>query len=142
MELEQRSELVDRLRAEVERSRAGSENAARQQSDADLHRLVAAIGAPLVQWHTQAHLHRSGSAAISVDDALDVGARLVRLFGEFGVQTTGAIGEVVPFDPDRHDPLSAAAIAPSRPVVIRVVGLSCRGRMVRKAAVDLAEGET
>jgi molecular chaperone GrpE (heat shock protein) len=141
LELAQRGDQVQRLHGELDRARAAAADEATRRAEAEIERLVAAIGAPLTQWVTQAHLQRTGTARIQVEDVLDVGTRLVRSLGDFGVDTISAVGEVVPFDPDRHDPLSmAAAPETARPVVVRMVGLAYRDRVVRKAGVDIADG--
>jgi hypothetical protein len=53
----------------------------------------------------------------------------------------GSIGATEPFDPDRHDPLSdAPAPGPGRPVVVRMVGLSLHGKVLRKAGIETGGG--
>ena len=141
LELSQLEESAGRLRAELARTREAAEEDARLRVELDVQRLVVAIGAPLVQLMTQAHLHRTGAARVTADDVLDVGTRLVRALREAGVDTVGETGETEPFDPQRHDALSTA-MAPraGRSVVVCAVGLSYRGRIVRKAGVE-ATGE-
>ncbi|TDD87949.1 hypothetical protein E1293_06935 [Actinomadura darangshiensis] len=137
LELAERDRSVERLRADLTRAREGAEEGARQRTRADVERLVTTIGAPLVQLSTQARLHRSGSAQVRTDDVVEVGARLLRLLRDAGVDTVGEPGTARPFDPDRHEPLSAeAAPAPGEPVLVRVIGLSFDGRVVRKAGVE------
>jgi hypothetical protein len=98
---------------------------------------VESIGASLAQLMTQAHLHRTGTVQVRVDDVVAVGTRLMRSLRAAGVDTLGELGEEVAFDPDRHDPLSTAG-APEVgvPVRIRVVGLSYRDRVLCRAGVE------
>ncbi|MFG2023252.1 hypothetical protein [Streptomyces sp. NPDC048825] len=143
LEVAERDRTVERLRAELARARDGAEEGARQRTRADLEQLVTTIGSPLVQLSTQAHLHRSGSAQVRTGDVVEVGTRLLRLLRDEGVDTIGEVGETQPFDPDRHESLSAtAAPVPGEPVLIRVVGLSLEGRTVRKAGVDIPDGRS
>ncbi|GEC08531.1 hypothetical protein SSP24_61860 [Streptomyces spinoverrucosus] len=141
LEIAERDRTVERLRAELARARAGAEEGALQRTRADLEQLVTTIGSPLVQLSTQAHLHRSGTAQLRTGDVVEVGTRLLRLLRDVGVDTVGEPGAAQPFDPDLHEPLSATvAPAPGEPVLVRVVGLSCDGRIVRKAGVDVRDG--
>lgn len=137
----ERDRSIERSHAVLERLRGGAEQDAEQRARADVERLVAAIGAPLVQFVTQDHLHRSGKVSVRVDDVLRVGASLVRVLREAGVDTVGEVGEAEPYDPERHDPLSAeTSVAAGEEVVVRVVGLRYRGRVLRKAGVDRLGG--
>ncbi|NGO07078.1 nucleotide exchange factor GrpE [Streptomyces sp. HC44] len=141
LEIAERDKTVERLRAELTRAREGAEEGARQRTRADLEQLVTTIGSPLVQLSTQAHLHRSGSAQVRTADVVEVGTRLLRLLRDVGVDTIGEAGAPQPFDPNRHEPLSAATTpAPGEQVLIRVVGLSLDGRTIRKAGVERPEG--
>jgi molecular chaperone GrpE (heat shock protein) len=141
LELAQRDRSIERLRAEVGRVRDAAAQDARERGQANVERLVVAIGAPLVQFMTQAHLHRTGLHEVRVGDVLDVGTRLVRSLREVGVDMVGKVGEAEPYDPDRHDPLSTAAVpVAGERIVVRVVGLSYRDRVVRKAGVEPAGG--
>lgn len=139
LELSRLEQLTGRLRAELARTRDAAEEDARLRTDADIRRLVTTISTPLVQLITQEHLHSTGAAPVRTGDVLDVAARLVRALREAEVDIVGEIGATEPFDPQRHDPLSAAA-APvaGQPVTVRVPGLSCRGHIVRKAGIDPA----
>lgn len=108
-----------------------------QRGRAEAGQLVESIGASLAQLMTQAHLHRTGTVQVRVDDVVAVGTRLMRSLRAAGVDTLGELGEEVAFDPDRHDPLSTAG-APEVgvPVRIRVVGLSYRDRVLCRAGVE------
>lgn len=140
LELAERDRLVEWLRGELARARDAADDDVRRQARADVERLVEAIGAPLAQVVTLEHLHRTGSAEVQVADAIGVGTRLVRSLAREGVETVGTVGAVEPFDPDRHDPLSASVVARAgQQVVVRVVGLSYLGRVLRKAGVETVE---
>jgi hypothetical protein len=119
------AELAGRLESELARVRAGAGDDARSHADDEVRRLVASIGTPLVQLVTQHHLHRTGTAQVPAGDVLDVAMRLVGTLREAGVDTV------------RHDPLStAAAPVAGQPVLVRMAGLTYRGRVVRKAGID------
>lgn len=141
LEMAQRDRSIERLRAEVGRVRDAAGEDARERGQANVERLVVVIGAPLVQFMTQAHLHRTGTHEVRVGDVLDVATRLVRSLREVGVDMVGNVDEAEPYDPDRHDPLSTlAAPMAGEAIVVRMVGLSYHGRVVRKAGVEPASG--
>lgn len=137
LEAERLTELAERLRSQLARTRDATEEETRLGAREEAQRLVAAIGTPLVQLMTQAHLHGTGAATIAVGDVLRTGMRLVGALRELGVDTVGEAGGTEPFDPSRHDPLSeSVALTAGQPVVIRAVGLSYRDSIVRKAGVE------
>lgn len=139
LELAQRDEDLRRVRGELSRTGESVDRRAEQLAREELLRVATAVGAPLTQLVTQAHLHGSGAAAVRLDDVLATGMRVVAALGENGVALVGAPGEDADFDPDRHDPLSAEAHpAAGQRVRVRVPGLSYRDTVVRKAGVDLA----
>lgn len=137
LELAERDRVQERLRGELARARGHAGDLADERAQADVERLVTAVGAPLVQFVTVAHLRGSDPAA---GDLLAIGLRLVRALEREGVRV-GPVGATVPFDPDRHEPLSLAG-SPKRgdPVVVRVAGLDLRGKVLRKAGVEAVEG--
>lgn len=137
LEVARLEELAGRLRDDLARTRASAETGAGTRADEEVRKLVAAIGTPLVQLVTQGHLHRAGTVALSADEVLGVGSRLVAALGAAGVETVGEIGVTEPFDPARHDPLGAGrALAGGQPAVVRMAGLAYRGQVVRKAGVE------
>ena len=57
------------------------------------------------------------------------------------VISPGSVGQSVVFDPNRHESLSAEdELRPGANVIIRLVGLSYKGKLLRKAGV-IAGGE-
>ncbi|WP_168801704.1 nucleotide exchange factor GrpE [Glycomyces buryatensis] len=137
LELEDRDLRIARMRSEAAavRDRVGDE--IKRQSRESTERIVGAMAVPLTQFLMQAHLHDSGTAEVKVDDVVEVGRRLMRVLRGAGIDQVGTIGAPEPFDPDRHDPLSTSQTPePGRPVVVRVVGLSFQGRVLRKAGIE------
>jgi molecular chaperone GrpE (heat shock protein) len=90
----------------------------------------------VTQLVTQAHIAASGAAVVSAADVLTVGMRLVRSLEREGVRQVGAVGQIEPFDPGRHDPIEASAPALGAAVAVRFVGLCYQERVVRKAGVE------
>ena len=140
LELEEREQAVARLTEELERHRSGAGARVAESVQAQVERLLADGAGPVSQLHTQAHLLEVEGRPVQARDVLAVARRFVRLFEDAGLTLEGAVGERVTFDPDRHEPLSAAArIEPGRPVVVRFVGVAYQGQLLRKAGVEEAE---
>lgn len=60
-----------------------------------------------------------------------------RLAAPTGMTALESIGAVVPFDPNRHQPLSQGAqVDPGEPVRVRIPGLVLQGRVLKTAAVE------
>ena len=80
---------------------------------------------------------------VAARDTLAVAQRLLDSLVSFGLALEGPVGESVPFDPNRHTPLSAHAVPETgQPVVIRFPAASYRGELIHKAGVTPLEEET
>jgi molecular chaperone GrpE (heat shock protein) len=85
---------------------------------------------------TQADLLERDGKPIQAQDVLTVARRLVRVLEDHGLTLEGSVGETLPFDPNRHEPLSAeAALQPGEPAVIKFVGASYGGKVLKKSGV-------
>jgi hypothetical protein len=63
--------------------------------------------------------------------------RMVRVLEDHGMKLEGQVGDVVPFDPDQHEPLSAeVSIVRGEQVVVRFRGISHKGVLLRKAGIE------
>lgn len=136
LELAERDRVTAQLRrqGEVEEGRVASAGEARRE------RLLSEAAAPVAQLLTQAHLLEVDGRPVQARDVLAVARRLVRLLEDEGLMLEGTVGQKVVFDPGRHDPLSAEALfTAGQPVIVRLVGVSYQGRILRKAGVDQAE---
>jgi molecular chaperone GrpE (heat shock protein) len=141
LEIQERNRAIERLRSEAASARERADAEAERLAEARIERLVSSMAVPLTQFATQAHLHGTGTADIQVGSVIEVGTRLLRVLSGVGVESVGSIGATEAFDPDRHDPLSdAPAPEPGRPVVVRMVGLSLHGKVLRKAGIETGGG--
>lgn len=136
MDLAERDRTIAALKATVARERDGATSHVEARVAAVMSPLMEEVAAPVAQLHTQAHLLRDEGKPVRAEDILVVAERLTRALESHGLTTEGAWGATVPFDPNRHAPLSAgAAIRPGDPVVVRFVGVRYQGALVRKAGV-------
>jgi molecular chaperone GrpE (heat shock protein) len=136
LELAEQKRANEKLRLELERQRGGE---SARLASAQIEKLFSEVATPVSQLLTQAHLLKVEGRPVQINDVLAVVARLVRTLESQGLTVEGSIGESVPFDPNRHEALSVEEeISPGQAAVIRLVGLSYQGRLLRKAGIVAA----
>jgi molecular chaperone GrpE (heat shock protein) len=139
LKLEELERTAASLKRELERQSSGANARVAGEVEARLERLLTDAAAPVAQLLTQAHLLEVEGKPVQAGDVLAVARRLVRTLEDNGLTPEGSVGETVPFDPNRHEPLSAdAAPEPGQPVVVRFVGAAYRGKLLHKAGVEKA----
>lgn len=139
MALQERDRMLERLKGDLEYQRDTTSSNVTEIVQTKLEHVFANAAAPVTQLLTQAHLLEEGKPVQS-KDVLTVAKRLVRTLKDNGLAIEGNIGEQVPFDPNRHEPLSANdSLSPEQPVIIRFVGVTYQGKLLRKAGVQKAE---
>ncbi len=138
LELEERERAVANLKEELERQRNSAGAHIDEAVQAQMERLLADAAAPVAQLLTQAHLLEVEGKPVQARDVLAVAKRLVRILEDNGLTLEGSVGETVPFDPNRHEPLSAnASLKSGQPAVMRFVGVAYQGKLLRKAGVEI-----
>jgi hypothetical protein len=136
LELQERDRVIAALRADLERLRRGEGERVDAAARAERERLLADAAAPVAQLLTQAHLLEVEGRLVQARDVLAVARRLVRLLEDEGLTAEGRVGAAVAFDPDRHEPLGGDfAPRPGERAVVRLLGVSWRGRVLQKAGV-------
>ena len=137
LSLADRAKELATLQGALDRQRAGEEARVSEALQQQWDRLFSEGATPVAQLITQAHLLETAGQTVQAKDVLAVAKRLVRLLEQQGMKIECNVGETVCFDPNRHEPLSAeAAPAVNQAVVVRLVGISYRGKMLRKAKVE------
>jgi molecular chaperone GrpE len=137
LELEERERQLELLKNEVARLRVSAQELTEAARSAQMERLLAESAAPVAQIMTQAYLLEVQGRPLQTRDLLAVTRRLVQVLEEQGMQVVGKIGEIQPFDPDRHEPMaSGLSIEPGTPVTIRFVGIAYRDHLLKKMGVE------
>jgi hypothetical protein len=140
LELEERDKMIADLKRDLARQRDGSSARVKESVQGQEEQVLAEAATPIAQLLTQAHLLEVEARLVQAKDVLAVAKRLVRVFVDRGLQIVGDVGETVSFNPDQHEPLSAAALpALGERVVVRFVGLAYQGKLLRKAGVEKVE---
>jgi molecular chaperone GrpE (heat shock protein) len=139
LELEGRDRAFANLKQELERYRRSRDEHTAVACQEQIEHLLTDAAAPVSQLLTQAYLVEVDGRPVAARDVLAVARRLVRVLADAGLEHDGDVGQTVPFDPNRHEPLSRdVTLAVGQPVVVRFVGLAFRGKILRKAGVEQA----
>jgi hypothetical protein len=139
LELQERDRLITTLKSDLDRQRTGENTHLAEAVQAQIERVLTEAAIPVAQLLTQAHLLEAESKPVRARDVLTVARRLVRIFQDEGLELEGRVGDIATFAPTRHEPLSGAVtLRPGQKVVLRFVGVSYRGKVLRRAGVEPA----
>lgn len=137
LEMEERDQLIGKLKDRLEYQRKGSEMQVSESVQVKIERLLENIATPVTQLMTQAHLIDMDKQSVGAKDVIILVKRMVRVLEDHGMKVEGKVGDIVPFDPDQHEPLSAE-VSPKlgEQVVVRIMGVSFKGRLLRKVGIE------
>jgi molecular chaperone GrpE (heat shock protein) len=141
LDLEERERVIATLRSDLERLRRDELARLEEVRQGAIEQVLSEAAAAAAQLVTQAHLLEVDGKPVSARDILTVARRLVRVLENHGLKLEGGIGERVPFDPQRHEPIGGQEFpAPGEPVILRMVCVSYRGKILYKGAVEKVGG--
>jgi hypothetical protein len=136
LELEDRERTISALRNELDHHRSSDLDAREAGAQLQIERLLSDAATPVAQLVTQAHLIETEGKDVQARDVLAAAQRLIRCLEGAGMALEGCVGDTVAFDPNRHESLdSNKSIVRGEPVTIRLVGISHKGKIIRKAGV-------
>ncbi|MFN9545762.1 MAG: nucleotide exchange factor GrpE [Cyanobacteriota bacterium] len=137
LDLKELEERLAQARVELQRQSQEAARALNDHLEAQLETVLTPLATPLAQLLTQHDLITRGGKELGAKDLLATSRRLWQGLTPIGVEALETIGELVPFDPDRHQPLSQASL-PGRgePVRVRMPGIQLKGRVLKPAAVE------
>lgn len=136
LELAERNQLADKLKQELERQRTSQSDRLTSAIQAQIEQMLTDAAAPVAQLLTQAYLLEQGKS-VQAKDVIVVAKRLIHSLEDNGLTLTGSLGETVSFDSNLHEELSTStALRQGIPVVVKFVGVSYQGKVIRKAGVE------
>ena len=136
LELTERDQSINKLKQQLEQQRTSENSNIDSAVQNQIEQLLTDTAAPVTQLLTQAHLLDEGKP-VQAKDVLLVAKRLIRTLEDNGLTIVGQVGETVSFDSNLHEPLSAhSEISSDLEVVVRFVGISYQGKVIRKAGVE------
>lgn len=137
LDLQQAQQRVAHLQADLDRLRRGQGDALSERLHIQLEELLTPLATPLAQLLTQQHLIEDQGKQLSARDLLATSRRIWQALTPAGLEALENIGQVVSFDPDRHQPLSQATVlSRGEPVRVRIPGIALKGRVLKAAAVE------
>jgi molecular chaperone GrpE (heat shock protein) len=137
LDLKQGQQRAAHLQADLARQGREQGDALNEKLQVQLEELLTPLATPLTQLLTQQHLIEVQGKELSAKDLLATSRRIWQGFGIVGVESLETIGQVVAFDPDRHQPLSqATSLSRGELVKVRISGISLRGKVLKTAAVE------
>jgi len=142
LDLKQGQQRVAQLQADLGRQGREQGDALNEQLQAQLVELLTPLATPLAQLLTQQHLIEVQGKELSAKDLLATSRRIWQGLSTVGVGALEAIGEVVAFNPDRHQPLSqATSLRRGESVKVRIPGITLKGKVLKAAAVEPIQQE-
>jgi len=101
-----------------------------------LEKLFEELAGPIAQLATLNHLLMEQGRTLQAKDVLVIANTFVACLQNYGLEIEGRIAESVPFDSSVHEPLSLEeSITHGETVIVRMIGISHQGRLLRRAAV-------
>jgi molecular chaperone GrpE (heat shock protein) len=141
LDLHDREMKIEQLSQELERLRSNQKDILSENAKATVETLYRNLASTIVQLVTQNYLSKAQNIAIQPKDILLITERLIRTLEQNGLKLLEQPGQQIKFDPNVHLPISAASsFLPGQLVIVRFVGISYQGKILRKVAVDAIEG--
>lgn len=137
LELYEKDTVLSNLSQELNHQRHGEIDKLSEKLSTFLEELMIDVSTPVTQLISQIYLFEIQSKPLQAKDVLAVAKRFVRLLEDRGMKIEGAVGEIVLFNPNLHMPLSGRFVMHlGERVIVRLVGISYKGKTIRKAGVD------
>ncbi|MCH2232482.1 MAG: nucleotide exchange factor GrpE [Crocinitomicaceae bacterium] len=139
LELRESQQKIATLKEQLERQKNNQERLIKNALDAEREIFFTDTASAVTQLLTQAYLVEEEGKPVQSKDILTVAKRLIATLKDSGLTILGKVGERVTFDPNYHQPLrSNVTINASQGVVIKIVGVSFQGKVIRKAMVQVS----
>jgi len=137
LDLDEKMQDISVLRSEISRQRGEVGRVRDRDQDRILGNLFTKIAVPISQLATQFYLVEGGRQ-LEARHVLRILMVMFRVFEkEFGMELVGSPGRRVSFDSDRHVALrSEEILKPGQVVIVRMPGVSFRGRVLQRADVE------
>jgi molecular chaperone GrpE (heat shock protein) len=141
LELAHANQRLGQAEAELQRQSREEAGILQHHLEVQLEKLVAPLATPLTQLLTQQHLIEQEGKELDAKDLLATSRRLWQGLAPTGVEVLEAVGAVVSFDPDRHQPLGLGSLVEAgTPVRVRIPGLLLKGQVLKTASVEPLTG--
>ncbi|MFW6163768.1 MAG: nucleotide exchange factor GrpE [Planctomycetota bacterium] len=138
MDLRERDERVERLRAEYEALRAERDRAVGRAGQEQMEQLLKRLAGPLSNLIALAELAEAGQD-VEVKDLTSLVRGVEKPLARAGLEAVGKVGEETRFDVAVHQRMSGGAVRGGTPVVVRLPGYRLGDKVLLKAMVSARE---
>ncbi len=136
LELEEQQRRLIALSRDLETLRSRAASDVQERVDSFVVKLMTEAAGPISQLLMQTHAIEKQGLPVAVRDVLVIANRLIRVFEDAGLTREGSIGDEQLFDADWHQPIGDGDFQKDEPVIVRFVGLSYAGQLLRSASVE------
>ena len=138
LDLRERDEGIERMRAEYGRLEAARQQAAQGGGQEQLERLFKKLTGPLSNLDTLASSARAGRE-VQISDLLDLFAGLEKELNRAGLERIGDVGEATVFKSAVHQRMSGGTVHEGAPVTVRIPGYRWKEKILLKSMVSAKE---
>jgi len=136
--LEDQDKVIAQLTRELQKLRSESEIRAQKSTQVLIEKFIADVSSSITKLNSQIFVVEEQNRPLNVREVLAVAKQFITIFQKYGLRLEGYVGEITPFNPDHHSSLSKdVPIDQEEPVVVRFVGVAYRGKLLRKAGVEV-----
>ena len=137
--MEDKDRLLKTAQTDLVLEKRRASETSSQRIESRLDNLFGDLAGPIAQLMTQENLLVVQRKELQANDVLTVAKQLIASLCKYGLNIEEQIGQILPFDHNRHAPLSLdESILQSQAVTVKMVGLSYKGRVIRRAMVTSA----
>lgn len=134
MDISERETEIQNLKNEIERLRSGEKSQINSMRKKDREDLLKLMAGPISQILLQEYLKKEGKM-ISAENVLSIAMNFYYNFKDWGLNTTGEMGEQVKYDPRFHTPLGDESFNEGENVVVKIVGITYQNKVLQQAMV-------
>lgn len=137
LELEEGNKTINNLQQQLQRQEEKESLQLQEKILGEKEKLFNDIASPISQLITQKYLLEVEEKPVQAKDILLVVKRLINVFESQGLTVIGDMGKIITFDPNYHQSLNSNIdINISDKVIIKIVGVSYQGQVIKKAIVE------
>lgn len=137
LELEEGNKTINNLQQQLQRQEEKEFLQLQEKILGEKEKLFNDIASPISQLITQKYLLEVEEKPVQAKDILLVVKRLINVFESQGLTVIGDMGKTITFNPNYHQSLiNNIDINISDKVIIKIVGVSYQGQVIKKAIVE------
>lgn len=138
MDIKERDERIEQMRAEYAALEAAKERAAADAGQGEVEKLLKRLGGPLATLAGLTSMAEAGDQ-VELADLVQLIRDLEKVLARAGMEQIGNVGEQIEFDVAGHQRMSGGGVKPGTPVTVRLPGYRFGEKVLIKAMVSAEE---